>query len=68
MRHQFTQEVYLSIEIVVLSRGIQKKGWSLPKLNSLCSKAISKNQNPLDTLCMTIVRIEKLRVFLLKCS
>jgi hypothetical protein len=58
----------LSIGIVVLSRGIQKEGWCLPNLKPLYSKAISKTQNPLDTLCMTIVRIEKLRVFLLKSS
>jgi hypothetical protein len=58
----------LSIEIVVLSRGIQIEGWFLPKIKPLYWKAISKNQNPLDTLCMTIVRIEKLRVFLLKSS
>jgi hypothetical protein len=56
------------IGIIVLSRGIQKEGWCLPKLKPIYSKAISKNQNPLDTLCMTIVRIEKLRVFLLKSS
>jgi hypothetical protein len=58
----------LSIEIVILSRGIQKEGWCLPKLKPLYSKAISKNQNPLDTICLTVVRIEKLRVFLLKSS
>jgi hypothetical protein len=40
----------------------------LPKLKPLYSKAISKNQNPLDTLCLTVVRIEKLSVFLLKSS
>jgi hypothetical protein len=57
-----------SIEIVVLSRGIRKEGWCLPKLKPLYSKSISKNQNPLDTLCLTVVRIEKLRVFLLKSS
>jgi hypothetical protein len=34
----------LSIGIVVLSRGIQKQGWCLPKLKPLYSKAISKNQ------------------------
>jgi hypothetical protein len=34
----------LSIGIVVLSRGIQKEGWCLPKLKPLYSKAISKNQ------------------------
>jgi hypothetical protein len=28
-------------------------------------KSYFKNQNPLDTLCMTVVRIEKHRVFLL---
>jgi hypothetical protein len=58
----------LSIEIVVLSRVIQKENWCLPKLKPLYSKAISKNQNPLDTLCMTIIRTQKLRVFLLKSS
>jgi hypothetical protein len=58
----------LSIKIVVLSRGIQIEGWCLPKLKPLYLKAISKNQNPLDILYMTIVRIEKLRVFLLKSS
>jgi hypothetical protein len=52
----------LSIGIIVLSRRIQKEGWCLPKLKPLYSKAISKNQNPLDTLCLTIVRIEKLSV------
>jgi hypothetical protein len=40
----------------------------LPKLKPLYSKAISKNQNLMDTLCMTVVRIEKLRVILLKSS
>jgi hypothetical protein len=65
-RSLFNYFFNLSIEIVVLSRGIQKEGWCLPKLKPLYSKAISKNQNPLDTLCMTVVRIEKLRVFLLK--
>jgi hypothetical protein len=58
----------LSIGIVILSRGIQKEGWCLSMLKPLYSKAISKNQNPLDTLCLTVVRIEKLRVFLLKSS
>jgi hypothetical protein len=58
----------LSIEIVILSMGIQKEGWCLPKLKPLYSKAISKKQNPLDTICLTVVRIEKLRVFLLKSS
>jgi hypothetical protein len=58
----------LSIEIVALSRGVQIEGWCLPKLKPLYSKAISKSQNRLVTLCLTVVRIEKLRVFLLKSS
>jgi hypothetical protein len=74
MRHQLLKEFTyyilfnLSIGIIVLSRGIQKEDWCLPKLKTLYSKAISKKQNPLDTLCLTVVRIEKLRVFLLKSS
>jgi hypothetical protein len=56
----------LSIEIVVLSRGSKKKV-GVCQSSSLCySKAISKNKNPLVTLCMAVVRIEKLRVSLLK--
>jgi hypothetical protein len=58
----------LSIEIVVLSRGVQKEGCCLPKLKPLYSKAISKNQNLLNALWLTVVRFEKLRVFLLKSS
>jgi hypothetical protein len=50
----------LSIEITVLSRRIQKEDWCLPKLKPLYAKAISKNQNLVDTLCMSVVRIEKL--------
>jgi hypothetical protein len=74
MRHQLLKGLInyilcnLSIGIVVLSRGIQKEGWCLPKFKPLYLKAISKNQNPLYTLCLTVVRIEKLRVFLLKSS
>jgi hypothetical protein len=48
----------LSIEIVILSRGIQIEGWCLPKLKPLYSKV----------LLLTVVRFEKLRVFLLKSS
>jgi hypothetical protein len=35
---------------------------------SIFKSYFKKNQNPLDTLCMTVVRIENLRVFLLKSS
>jgi hypothetical protein len=52
----------LSIVIIVISMGIQKEGWCLPKIKPLYSKTISKNQNHLDTLCLTVVRIEKLSV------
>ena len=48
-----TQGVYyyillnLSIGFVVLSRGIQKEGWCLPKLKPLYSKAIYEKQKSL---------------------
>jgi hypothetical protein len=38
----------LSIEIVILSRGIQKEGWCLPKLKPLYSKAIFENKKSLE--------------------
>jgi hypothetical protein len=57
----------LSIRIIILSRGIQKEGWCLPKLKPPNSKTILKTKIPW-TLYMIVVRIEKLRVFLLKCS
>jgi hypothetical protein len=55
----------LSIEIVVLSRGVQKEGWCLPKLKPLYSKAIFWKPNLLNVLWLTVVRIEKHRVVLL---
>jgi hypothetical protein len=38
----------LSIEIVVLSRGVQKEGWCLPKLKPLYSKAIFEKQKSFE--------------------
>jgi hypothetical protein len=58
----------LSIEIVILSRGVQK--WSLvfAKAQASIFKSYFENQILLNALCLTVVRIEKLRVFLLKSS
>jgi hypothetical protein len=50
-----TQGVYLiifyltwGIGTIVLSRGIQKEGWCLPKLKPLYSKAIFENKKSLE--------------------
>jgi hypothetical protein len=45
----------LSIGIVVLSRGIQKEGWSLPKAQAYKIKRLFRKQNSLDTLCARLM-------------
>jgi hypothetical protein len=55
----------LSIGIVVLSRGIQKEGWCLPKLKPPNSKAILKTEIPW-TLCVWLLLGLRNRVFVLK--
>jgi hypothetical protein len=58
----------LSIGIIVLSRGNPKQRLVFAKAQASIFKSYFENQNCLDTLCTTVVRIEKWRVFLLKNS
>jgi hypothetical protein len=58
----------LSIEIVVLSRGSKKKVGVCKISNLYIQKLFLKTKNLLNVLWLTVVRFEKLRVFLLKSS